>query len=113
MMMMMMMIMILIIILFIIFIIISAEYIAESYQSSTSLLPLTPEQRAIMKLFSDTFERTLGGMMMKILKGSMDDDMDWSPLVIEMKTGMTALEKMLSVDSSGPYLFGNQFTLGK
>ena len=96
-----------------------AEYIAE-LQASTSgdgarpsslLLPQRPEDRAVMRLFTELCSSSFS--YLPILRAREESKLDAA--VETLKSGLKEVDSFLDKMGSddGPFLFGNQFTLAE
>jgi glutathione S-transferase len=98
-----------------------AEYIAERHPA-VGLVPSNADEKAIMRLCVDTYEKTLGSLLIKCLKVSMIDGEDG-----EFSSAKTSLEKEIGdslialnifltrfgTSNGGAFLFGDRFSLAE
>ena len=91
------------------------QYLEDQYpQNGSRLSPNTPKDKAVMRLFVDTYEKSLAPMMIKVIS-SMDD-----PVAFE-KTKEDLIRNMLIVNrflekyalADGPFLFGEKFSIAE
>lgn len=94
-----------------------AEYVAElqasisSDTSSSLLLPQRPEDRAVMRLFTELCSSSFS--YFPILRAREESKLD--DAVETLKSGLKDVDAFLNKMGSdgGPFLFGNQFTLAE
>jgi glutathione S-transferase len=92
-----------------------ASYLEDAYpESGASLAPQSASDKAIVRFFIDTYEKSLGSMTMKVLSnpeiGSFPTSLK-SDLEKNIRIVNTFLEKYGKPD--GPFLLGSQFSLAE
>lgn len=90
------------------------QYMDEKFISGNTLTPSHAEDRARMRYFMDTFDKTLGSMIMKFIMAS-DDLASIDKLKKELVDHMINLNKFLDMYGSdtGPYFHGTLFSLAE
>jgi glutathione S-transferase len=90
-----------------------AQYIEDKYPSiGTGLMPPSPKEKAIIRLFTETFQGTLQMMPYKCLQTIPETRHE---LVSSLHKGMLIVDKFLMKygKSNGPFLLGNDFTFAE
>jgi glutathione S-transferase len=87
-----------------------ASYVEEKYGS---MLEVGAEDMAIARLFVDTFDKTLGGLTMQILKAA-GDPVTTSAVVDSIRNSIKVLEVFFQKHSTnGPFVLSKKFTFAE
>jgi len=92
-----------------------AEYLCERFpEYGTPLMPSSAEQRARVRLFIATFDQTLGGALVSLLRAGGDEFFEeLAALEGHLQTLNKFLRSHTDGDGKGPFLCGGLFSLAE
>ena len=86
-----------------------AEYVAEIYESSASLIPTDPKDRARMRLFTELCGSTFSYFPLLSAK----EDKDFDAALQSFQEGLVNANAFLAQSSEGPFCLGGQFSMAE